>query len=304
MNTDWNNKEQLERFLSLQRKKPEMPVQHTRELWDRWAHNWESGLREDEARKERSRKRITATAEFLRSHGLLGADCEVIDIGCGPGRFVAEFAKTAKHVTGTDLSPNMLDYAAEFCREQGLSNTSFTACDFKKADIRQLGWEKRFDLVFSSITPAVSDYTGVEKAMAMSRGWCFHASFLSRQDDLLRAVSEEVFGRKAASRWDGRSPYALFNILWLRGWHPYVSYYSEKSIDQYTADRALADRLAENLGIDREDEASIVRILDFLQKKADSNGELHFPFRSDYIWLLWNVEEKTDRSSYETMPGN
>ena len=85
MNTDWNNKEQLERFLSLQRKKPEMPVQHTRELWDRWAHNWESGLREDEARKERSRKRITAIAEFLRSHGLLGADCEVIDIGCGPG---------------------------------------------------------------------------------------------------------------------------------------------------------------------------------------------------------------------------
>ena len=113
MNTDWNNKEQLERFLTLQRKKPEMPVQHTRELWDRWAHNWESGLREDEARKERSRKRITATAEFLRSHGLLGADCEVIDIGCGPGRFVAEFAKTAKYVTGTDLSPNMLDYAQD-----------------------------------------------------------------------------------------------------------------------------------------------------------------------------------------------
>ena len=100
MNTDWNNKEQLERFLSLQRKKPEMPVQHTRELWDRWAHNWESGLREDEARKERSRKRITATAEFLRSHGLLGADCEVIDIGCGPGRFVAEFAENGKICDG------------------------------------------------------------------------------------------------------------------------------------------------------------------------------------------------------------
>ena len=95
----------------------------------------------------------------------------------------------------------------------------------------------------------------------------FPCQLLSRQDDLLRAVSEEVFGRKAVSRWDGRSPYALFNILWLRGWHPYVSYYSEKSIDSYTADRALADRVAENLGIGREDEANIVRILDFLQKK-------------------------------------
>ena len=46
MNTDWNNKEQLERFLTLQRKKPKMPVQHTRELWVSWAHNLESGLRE------------------------------------------------------------------------------------------------------------------------------------------------------------------------------------------------------------------------------------------------------------------
>ena len=84
--------------------------------------------------------RVQATADFLRKHGLLDADMDVIDIGCGPGRFVAEFAKTAHYVEGTDLSPKMLEYAAEYAASQGIHNVSFIPCDFKQLDIDEMGW--------------------------------------------------------------------------------------------------------------------------------------------------------------------
>ena len=299
MDNRWSNAEQLQRFMDLYQRKSRITKRHTKEIWDERAQSWEAGLRCDEERKKRSDNRIAAAAAFLRSHGLLGADCEAIDIGCGPGRFVAEFAKTAKYVVGTDLSPKMIDYAAEFAREQGLKNTSFIACDFKQADIDQYGWRERFDLVFMSITPAVSNFAGLEKAMSMSRGWCFNGSFLSGHDELLELVSKQVFGREPVPRWNGRTSYALFNLLWLYGWHPYVTYYTEESKVQYVPDRALAVSLAENLGIDRDDQERIEKIYRFMMEKAEKDGPLEYSFGSEYIWLLWNINEKADRASYE-----
>ena len=302
MDDSWNNARQLAQFQALWERRPCVTKRHTRESWDLRAQSWENGLRSNEAKRQRSEQRVAATAEFLRAHGLLGPDCEAIDIGCGPGRFVAEFARTAKHVVGTDLSPQMLEYAQAFSREQGLENTSFVPCDFKQADLDELGWRGRFDLVFTSITPAVSGSAGLEKAIAMSRGWCFNASFLTWRDEFLELVSQEVFGRKAPQRWDGRSSYALFNLLWLRGWHPYVSYYAERSMDRYTPDHTLALTLAENLGIDPDDRASVEKIYRFVMEKAGQDGQLCYGFECRYIWLLWNVNDRMERASYELPP--
>ena len=302
MDISWNNNEQQARFLQLWEREPSIARRHTKEVWDVRAESWESGLREDAGRRQRSERRIAATVSFLRSHGLLGSDCDVIDIGCGPGRFAAEFAKTAHYVAGTDLSPKMVEYAARFSREQGLANTAFTACDFKAADIDQYGWRNRFDLVFISITPAVSDKAGLEKAMSMSRGWCFNAGFLSSRDELLSLVSREVFGREYGSRWDGCKSYALFNLLWLWGWTPYVSYYTEKSMDRYVPDRALAATLAENLGISPSDQGSIDAVYRYLEERAGREEAFSCAYESEYIWLLWNLRDRRDRASYEAPP--
>lgn len=79
-------------------------------------------------------------------------------------------------------------------------------------------------------------------------------------------------GERRPSGGDGRSSYALFNLLWLRGWHPYVSYYAERSMDRYTPDHTLALTLAENLGIDPDDRASVESIYRFVMEKAGRTG--------------------------------
>ncbi|WP_027400104.1 class I SAM-dependent methyltransferase [Anaerovorax odorimutans] len=291
--------EELERFTKLWNDKPHSVKRHTKELWDIRADSWENGLQNDAARRKRSDLRISTTADFLRAHGLLGANDDVIDIGCGPGRFVAEFSKTSNHVTGTDLSPRMLEHAADFASSQGIGNVSFTACDFKQADIDALGWRNRFDLVFTSITPAVSHKKDLEKAMSMSRGWCFNSSFINGSDGLLTDISRNVFGKEPLARWDGRVFYALFNILWLRGFCPYVTYYTEKSDDIVEAGMLLAQELADNIGISSNDADSVEKIYRYIMENADNDGKLTSPFESTYVWMLWDVRTQLQRDYFE-----
>lgn len=49
-------------------------------------------------------------------------DDEVLDVACGPGMVACEFARQAKHVTGIDITPAMIDQAQKRQREQELIN--------------------------------------------------------------------------------------------------------------------------------------------------------------------------------------
>jgi SAM-dependent methyltransferase len=53
----------------------------------------------------------------------------VLDVACGPGLVVAAFARVARHVTGIDLTPAMIDRARALQRERGLANVTLTVGD-------------------------------------------------------------------------------------------------------------------------------------------------------------------------------
>jgi ubiquinone/menaquinone biosynthesis C-methylase UbiE len=48
----------------------------------------------------------------------------VLDVACGPGLLACAFARVAKHVTGIDMTPAMLEQARRTQQEQGLQNIS------------------------------------------------------------------------------------------------------------------------------------------------------------------------------------
>ena len=52
---------------------------------------------------------------------LKGTD-EVLDVACGPGIVACYFAEKAQHVTGVDLTPEMLRQARRRQEEQGVKN--------------------------------------------------------------------------------------------------------------------------------------------------------------------------------------
>ena len=264
-----------------------------RESWDRRAEDWDTKYRREEERAEHE-VRIRDMAAWLRQRGMLGPEQDVADIGCGPGRFAAEFARTARSVLGVDISPKMAEYGEAWCREQGLTNTRFAAVDFPAADIAALGWEGRFDLVFSSITPAVSTLQGLENLMRMSRGWCFNASFVYNDDPLHRDMMLTLFGREPRRNKTSHSHwfYELFSLLWHRGYYPETFYYTQVKSLPLVPDRKTAERLTRYLLEEEEvTEDAIRRLQAYLEQHAGPEGTVTDDSECRYGWLLWNVKD-------------
>jgi ubiquinone/menaquinone biosynthesis C-methylase UbiE len=94
-----------------------------------------------------------ATAPSIRDEAALrlivewsgaGPDDTVLDVACGPGLVVAAFARVARHVTGIDLTPAMLERARAHAAEQGLTNVSW-----RLDDVLPLPWP---DASFTIVT--------------------------------------------------------------------------------------------------------------------------------------------------------
>src|SRR3984893_17755941 len=58
-----------------------------------------------------------------------GADDTVLDVACGPGLLACAFARVAKHATGLDMTPAMLEQARKTQQEQGLNNVTWQQGD-------------------------------------------------------------------------------------------------------------------------------------------------------------------------------
>src|SRR6478672_861924 len=74
-----------------------------------------------------------------------GPDDTVLDVACGPGLLACAFARVAKHATGIDMTPAMLEQARKTQQEQGLKNVSW-----QQGDVYSLPFsEGQFSIVSS-----------------------------------------------------------------------------------------------------------------------------------------------------------
>jgi len=72
-------------------------------------------------------------------------DTEVLDIGCGVGRWSRRLARRGARVTGVDLSPTMLTEASRRAREEGIGER----CRFLQADVAEINLGQRFPLILA-----------------------------------------------------------------------------------------------------------------------------------------------------------
>jgi SAM-dependent methyltransferase len=64
-----------------------------------------------------------------------GPSDTVLDVACGPGLLACAFARVARHVTGIDITPAMLDRARALQQERGLTNITW-----RQGDVLPLPW--------------------------------------------------------------------------------------------------------------------------------------------------------------------
>lgn len=210
----------LDYFISLQESEPAELPERAIERWNKRADFWEDARK----KKEKGDERVISAINYLDSKGLLEKNYDVADIGCGPGRFAAAFAKYVHKVVGLDISDKMVKHGMEHIQNEGLNNAILYTCNFQTLDIDKSGYTHAFDLVFSSMTPAIHNMDGLIKSMEMSRAWCCNITHLDRRNSLREQILQEVFGKQTAPQWNGRWFFSLFNILFLLGYNPETSY--------------------------------------------------------------------------------
>lgn len=84
---------------------------------------------------------IQAEAEFIICASGMNEEKTVLDMGCGPGLYVREFAKTGAAVTGIDLSGRSIGYAREKIKP-GYPNAHFLKMNYLDMD-----FQDSFDVV-------------------------------------------------------------------------------------------------------------------------------------------------------------
>ena len=136
-------------------------MENTRENWDRAAADYQNvfrlGLNDYNA----------SLLHFWQSEGMLFPGAQVIDIGCGVGKYGTYLAELGYDVTLTDISGEMLRHAeANMARYK--TPWAVYRCDFNEATGEEPVFAGGFDLAISTMSPAVHDTGTVRKLSCLT----------------------------------------------------------------------------------------------------------------------------------------
>ncbi len=218
-------------------------------------------------------------SKFLRDDNYLHKKANILDIGGGSGRYALHMAKSANKVTLTDISTNMLKHAQENAERDGVNNIEYVKLDFKRADIKQMAWERKFDHVFAIMCPAVRSAKDLDKMISVSKGSCFIGQFVERTDTITSKIMQALnISKQGDPHNDREAVYAFYNILWLKGYNPAIRYFKEEITDEFSLNEvkaSYADKYSD-LAIEQGTsiEEVIANLFPFEKIKVNSNQTL------------------------------
>lgn len=225
--------------------------------------------------------------KILQKYRMLKIGSHVLDVGCGTGKYALAIADRCKKVIGIDLSEKMIEIARKKATELNVTNVDFWQGDWHDLDLGRLGFEKRFDLVFAHMSPAVQSASTFNKLSEAGRGWCLMSKPTHRIDPVSDTVKGIVgIGEKRESS-DQDIIYA-FEILWQQGRLPYLNYERTQWNMEKTLEQAYGlyiNRVKTYRDITPEEED---RIKEYLQSIA-KNGLIREDVDTTITTLYWKV---------------
>lgn len=211
---------------------------------------------------------------YLKERGILNKNTSVLDIGCGAGRYAVPFASACSSVTAADISGKMLALVQEEAVQHGLDNIATV-----KSDWRDL--TDRHDLVFASMSPVIFCYEGLQKMSSLSNKFCVVARYINIHDTIVEAIEGEEHKNNPHKGRD--AAWAIFNLLWMDGYQPEITYLDRICDAPLTMEEAQA-----RYHMQEEDKELLFKKL---QPFINSDGMVDARNKSTLALIIWNTNK-------------
>ncbi len=228
--------------------------------------------------------------EFLRlinDNVTLSKEIDTLDVGCGAGRYSIALAEKVGMAYGVDISPNMIAAAEKRAESLCISNCSFKAIDWAAADIDEMGLRGRFDVVFAHMTPAICDYSTLDKMNSCSKGLCMLRK-PTRRTNLVQDECYALAGLPGEKNLD-KDLINIFTYAWGMGYEPRLYYntetwHSEQDTEEFYL--WISDRIRLRNGLGEKEAESIHK---YLKELEGENGKVREETVTTNVTVLWRV---------------
>ena len=214
----------------------------------------------------------------MAERGIIDRDMDVMDVGCGPGTYSELFAKKCRSVLCIDSSQKMLDVLAG----KKLSNVKQIRSEWESFDT-----DEKFDLVFSSLCPAVRDPETLLKMEKFSDGYCADVSFVIDGKISLRNKVWMALGKEPhLSYWyDIRFPFELLKKM---GRKPTLDIFKEGRPYVLEKEKVVSSEL-ENLSYYMKIDDKIRTMVEGVVEEMSIDGLVHFEGKTELGLICWKV---------------
>lgn len=223
-----------------------------------------------------------AVVDGLVSRGLVRAGSSVLDIGSGTGTFAHAFASRGASVTALEMDSTSLAVCCTQARQLGLQNMR----------IEQQMWEtfapeEQYDFVFSSMCPAICNYTELLRMESLAKHACGIIAVTRGSYDLHR---KRLMALLDVHPTGGMTTEALwyFEALYLAGKQPEVQSFSRKFAFSLPLEETIErnERYFEIFGISPE--VSHPKLTDYFSAVAE-DGMVTDETLLNTQWITWRV---------------
>lgn len=225
--------------------------------------------------------------QLLEQMQMLNENTDVLDVGCGTGGYAIAVAAKAKTVAGVDLSPQMIESANRRAADLHISNVRFDIVDWHEFDVKKESFERKFDLVFAHMTPAIQSYETFKKLSDCSRGWCVMVKPVQRTDTVYDEILKVIGIGEKSQVGDGDTINA-FALLFVEERYPMIKYDQKCFETKQPLEKAVniyinRTKSTHNLTMEQEN-----KIKDYLHSIAD-NGMISTVMDTKTATLYWHV---------------
>ena len=210
-----------------------------------------------------------------RLSDIICSSTDLLDIGCGPGTYSIPFSKVCRSVVCLDGSGKMLERIIQ----AKIPNIRCIEADWNKFQT-----DSRFDIVFSSLCPALNNPAGLIKMESVSRGYCVYVSSMNDDSESLHMDIWRSLGRDYT--YNGYNTNYPFQYLKGLGREPKMeAFFMEEPYDLPSEDVEEKEIRSFSFFMEVDDRVRSV-IHDTVMRHSDA-GQVHYNGTKRLGLLIW-----------------